>query len=250
MSNVAVQNASPAPKSRVGDALVLLFTLFYPTILTFLYFVYGKGLEPGVSKLCYVVGKSIQFAFPVLYTAFVLKERWFMRRFNFRGVTTGFCFGLAVALVIFFVGRHGMTSGGSYAPLFERLRSELVARLEDARMATLGAYTFLFFFYSIFHSGLEEYYWRWFAFGRLAKGRSWLRAALITNGCFMLHHIVLLGVYFGYGHFLTWFCSFGVAVGGFVWQTIYRRSDSVYGGWISHGLIDAGIFALGFYMLP
>ena len=106
------------------------------------------------------------------------------------------------------------------------------------------------FFYSIFHSGLEEYYWRWFAFGRLAKGRSWLRAALITNGCFMLHHIVLLGVYFGYGHFLTWFCSFGVAVGGFVWQTIYRRSDSVYGGWISHGLIDAGIFALGFYMLP
>ena len=117
-------------------------------------------------------------------------------------------------------------------------------------MATLGAYTFLFFFYSIFHSGLEEYYWRWFAFGRLAKGRSWLRAALITNGCFMLHHIVLLGVYFGYGHFLTWFCSFGVAVGGFVWQSIYRRSDSVYGGWISHGLIDAGIFALGFYMLP
>ena len=75
MSNVAVQNASPAPKSRVGDALVLLFTLFYPTILTFLYFVYGKGLEPGVSKLCYVVGKSIQFAFPVLYTAFAA-DQW------------------------------------------------------------------------------------------------------------------------------------------------------------------------------
>ena len=242
--------ATRAPKKRSGAALVLLFTLFYPTLLTWLYFVCGKGLEPSVSKVCYVVGKSIQFAFPVLYVAFVLKERWLVRRFNFRGVVPGFLFGLAVALVIFFTGRYLMTSGGSAAPLFDRLRDELMGRLEGFGMASLAPYTALFFFYSIFHSGLEEYYWRWFAFGRLAEGRSWLSAALIANGCFMFHHIVVLGVYFGYGNFLTWFCSFGVAVGGFVWQTIYRRSDSVYGGWISHGLIDAGIFALGFLMLP
>ncbi|MBP5621934.1 MAG: CPBP family intramembrane metalloprotease, partial [Thermoguttaceae bacterium] len=107
-------------------------------------------------------------------------------------------------------------------------------------------------FYSICPSGLEEYYWRWFAFKRVSAlpGLSFVPAALVANGAFMLHHIILLGVYFGYGNWLTWFSSFGVFVGGLVWQTIYRRTDSVYGGWLSHGLIDAGIFAVGFLMIP
>lgn len=243
-------SGSSARSPRLRDSLVLVFTLLYPTVLTWLYFVCGKGLSPDVSKLCYVVGKSIQFAFPVLFVALVLKERWLVRRFNSRGLLVGGLFGLAVAALIFFFGRHCMTSAGSFAPLFERLRAELMGRLEGFGFDSLGPYTVLFFFYSIVHSGLEEYYWRWFAFGRIARRCSWLTAALITNAAFMLHHVVLLGVYFGYDNLLTWVCSFGVAVGGFVWQAIYKKTDSVYGGWLSHGLIDAGIFALGFLMLP
>ena len=250
MNDTANEVSQSAPKKRLGGALVIIYTLFYPTLLTWLYFVLGKGLDPNVSKACYVVGKALQFGFPVVFVALILKERWLVRRFNFRGVLSGFLFGLVVALAIFFSGRYCMNAGGSLEALFDRLRGELMGRLEGFGMASIGPYAFLFCFYSIVHSGLEEYYWRWFAFGRLAKNRSWLRAALITNGAFMLHHVVLLGVYFGYANFLTWFCSFGVAVGGFVWQAIYKRSDSIYGAWISHGLIDAGIFALGFLMLP
>ena len=41
-----------------------------------------------------------------------------------------------------------------------------------------------------------------------------------------------------------------IGVGGFVWQLIYKKTDSIYGAWLSHALIDAGIFGLGFYMLP
>ena len=235
---------------KFSDALILIFTLFFPTLLTLAYFVYGKGLDPNVSKVVFAFGKTLQFVFPFLITAFVLKERWLVRKPNARGLLVGGIFGTIVALAIFFLGRYGLTSQSSLTPLFERLKSELLARLEPMGLATRGAFLVLFVFYSVCHSGLEEYYWRWFAFRRVARGLSFVRAALLTNAAFTLHHIVLLGVYFGYGNILTWFCSFGVFVGGLVWQTIYRRSDSIYGAWLSHGLIDAGIFAVGFLMLP
>ncbi|MGI6400678.1 MAG: CPBP family intramembrane glutamic endopeptidase [Thermoguttaceae bacterium] len=250
MGSTANETSSSSPKKRAGYALLILFTLLYPTALTWLYFVVCQGLNPNVLKLSYVVGKSIQFLFPVLFVAFVLKQRWLVRRFNFRGVLPGTIFGLAVALVIFFVGRHFIIHGGAFEPLVDKLSAELTMRLEGFGITSVGPYLLLFFFYSLCHSGLEEYYWRWFAFSRLAEKGTWLQAALLTNLAFMLHHIVLLGVYFGYGSLLTWLCSFGVAVGGFVWQWLYRKYDSIYGAWVSHGFIDAGIFALGFYMLP
>ena len=231
--------------SALRDNLILLFALFFPSIMTWAYFVWGKSLAPDVSRYVFAVGKTLQFAFPVVITAFVLKKRWLIRRPNRRGLLVGGLFGFVVALVIFFLGRYGVQSTSSLTPLFERLRDELFARLEPLGLASRGAFLALLFFYSIFHSGLEEYYWRWFACGRLAKRLPWGVATLVANVAFTLHHIILLGVYFGYAHWLTWLASFGVFVGGVVWQTIYRRFDSIYGAWLSHGLIDAGIFAVG-----
>jgi len=231
--------------SCLRDNLILLFTLFFPSAMTWAYFVWGKTFSPDVSKYIFAVGKTLQFAFPVVVTAFVLKERCLVRRPNRRGLLVGGLFGLVVALAIFFLGRYGVQSSSSLTPLFERLRSELFDRLEPLGLTSRGAFLTLLFFYSIFHSGLEEYYWRWFACGRLARRLPWSVASLVANAAFMLHHIILLGVYFGYANWLTWLASFGVFVGGVVWQTIYRRADSIYGAWLSHGLIDAGIFAVG-----
>ncbi|MBP5621821.1 MAG: hypothetical protein J6X44_07385, partial [Thermoguttaceae bacterium] len=85
---------------RTRAALILLFTLFFPSILTWGYFVYGKGLDPAVSKYIYAVGKTVQFAFPVVIAAFVLKERWLIRKPNRRGLLVGGLFGLVVGLAI------------------------------------------------------------------------------------------------------------------------------------------------------
>ncbi len=227
---------------KVRDLLILIFALFFPTALTWVYFVLGKSLDPGISKFIFGAGKTLQFAFPALVTAFVLRERVLVRRFNARGLLVGGAFGLVVALTIFFIGQAWANAGD---PLFMRLKEELLTRLDQFGLANKGAFAVVFIFYSICHSGLEEYYWRWFACGRLAKLMPFVPAALIANAAFMLHHILLLGVYFGYGAWQTYFCSFGVFVGGLVWQAIYRRTDSVYGAWLSHGLIDAGIFAVG-----
>ena len=245
-----VSAGAGAAKYRTRDALILAFTLFFPALMTWGYFVYGASLKPELSKYIFGFGKTLQFAFPAIVAAFVLKERVWIRRPNCRGLLVGGLFGLAVGATIFFLGRHIIAADNSLTPLFDRLRTELLERLEPFGLASHGAFLVVCLFYSVFHSGLEEYYWRWFAFGRVSKKTAWLRAAILTNLAFTLHHVILLGVYFGYSNWLTWFASFGVFVGGMVWQAIYRRADSVYGAWLSHGLIDAGIFAVGFLLLP
>ena len=41
----------------------------------------------------------------------------------------------------------------------------------------------------------------------------------------------------------------GVAVGGGVWCWIYQRSHSLLGPWLSHALIDAAIFVVGYRLI-
>ena len=49
----SVDNSPSAVVSkRRRDLLALLYTLVYPTFLTWGYFVLGKGLDPSTSRLC------------------------------------------------------------------------------------------------------------------------------------------------------------------------------------------------------
>jgi membrane protease YdiL (CAAX protease family) len=43
--------------------------------------------------------------------------------------------------------------------------------------------------------------------------------------------------------------SLGVAVGGAVWARLYDRSGSLLGPWLSHLLVDAAIFFVGYELL-
>ncbi|MBR4833243.1 MAG: CPBP family intramembrane metalloprotease [Thermoguttaceae bacterium] len=232
------------------DASVLAFALFFPTLLTWAYFIFGERFAPSFSKYLFVAGKTLQFAFPAFIATFVLQTRWLVRRPNRRGLAAGAIFGIVVGLAIFLIGGYLAKNPGAFAPLVEQARGELLGRLEPLGLATPSAFIVLTLFYSVAHSGLEEYYWRWFTFGLLAARLPYFAATLLANAAFALHHILLLGVYFGFDQPATWICSFGVFVGGLVWQEIYRRNDSIYGAWLSHGLIDAGIFAVGFLLLP
>lgn len=65
----------------------------------------------------------------------------------------------------------------------------------------------------------------------------------------MLHHIVIIGVYFGFAHPVTWLFSLAVAVGGMYWAWLYVRKDSIYAPWISHAWIDIAIFIVGYDVL-
>jgi membrane protease YdiL (CAAX protease family) len=101
-------------------------------------------------------------------------------------------------------------------------------------------------FYALGHSLLEEYYWRWFVFGRL---REWVAvpwAIAISSLGFMAHHVVLMATFFGLFSFWACFFSLSVAVGGLFWAWSYQRTGSLYGPWLGHLLVDAGIFIVGY----
>jgi membrane protease YdiL (CAAX protease family) len=103
--------------------------------------------------------------------------------------------------------------------------------------------------YSVVHSLLEEYYWRWFVFAQLRHRTSLLTAVLVSSLGFMAHHVIVLATYFGWDSPISYLASIGVAVGGAVWALLYERTGSLYGGWLSHCLVDAAIFLIGFEML-
>jgi membrane protease YdiL (CAAX protease family) len=43
--------------------------------------------------------------------------------------------------------------------------------------------------------------------------------------------------------------SSAVAVGGAFWAWLYERTGSIYSAWLSHLLIDAGIFWVGYELV-
>jgi membrane protease YdiL (CAAX protease family) len=58
--------------------------------------------------------------------------------------------------------------------------------------------------------------------------------------------VLVLQLYFGWTSPLTWLFSAGVAIGGAFWAWLYNKSGSLYGPWLSHALVDAAIFAIGY----
>jgi len=111
------------------------------------------------------------------------------------------------------------------------------------RFAALGV------FYSLIHSYLEEYYWRWFVFVRLRDYLPDGQAMLVSSLGFMAHHVILLATFFGWDSPLTWLFSAGVAIGGYVWAWLYRHTGNLLYPWISHLIVDAAIFTLGYFLV-
>ena len=109
-------------------------------------------------------------------------------------------------------------------------------------------YAILGGFYAVVHSFLEEYYFRWFVFGRLRELLRFAPAAIVSGLAFMAHHVIVLYVFLG-PSLHTAFLSLCIAAGGFIWAWQYERSRSLLGPWISHMIVDTGIFLVGYHML-
>ena len=73
-------------------------------------------------------------------------------------------------------------------------------------------------------------------------------AVVVSSLAFMTHHVILLATYFGWGSPWTYFFSACVAVGGALWAWLYERTGSLYGPWLSHVVVDAAIFVVGYDM--
>ena len=233
-------------KSNSVEWLALLFALVFPTILTWVYFIALAGSDPWMQKGAYGIGKVIQFAFPLVFVLLVRKERLQFRGLDTSGLVLAVGFGLLVGgamlgLYFFWLKPAGFFAG----PVTEEVKE----KLKGFGITSLAAYAVLAVFYSLVHSLLEEYYWRWFVFGRLRNLTPLTAAVAISSVGFAAHHVLVLAKYFGWDSPATWLFSAGVAIGGVVWAVVYQQSKSLLGPWLSHLLVDAAIFAIGYDLM-
>lgn len=233
---------SLSPARRKADTAALLFALVFPSVFTWAYFLGLAHFSTAWQQVCYVAGKTIQFALPAVWVIGVQRRRLRWAWPGRAGLLEGLAFGLAVFALALGLYHGWIRPAGWFAPLGPRVA------LKVARFGVTGFWTFaaLGAFYSVLHSLLEEYYWRWFVFGQLGRHMPWPAALGVSSVGFTAHHVIVLGTYFGWLSPGTYLFSLAVALGGAFWAWLYQKSRSLAGPWLSHLWIDAAIFAVGY----
>jgi uncharacterized protein len=237
-------NAQGRPLKR-ADWAVIVFALVLPAAITWVYFILLNGAEKSLQQGAYAIGKTIQFVLPVAWVWLVRRERQWPRLPSGWSVAVGVGFGLIVAAAM-------QAIYYAVPQVFDAPAFEVRKKVESFGVGSPASFLLFAVFVSAIHSLLEEYYWRWFVFGQLARGCRVPIAIAISSIAFAAHHVLVLGLYFGYSGptwSLTWLFSLAIAIGGAFWAWLYRASDSLAATWLSHACIDAAIFVIGYKMV-
>jgi membrane protease YdiL (CAAX protease family) len=232
------------PKPR--DWLILTVALALPTLITLVYFVWLAKSAPVV----YGPLKILQFALPAVWIYAVRRERRALfeavgQDAKLQSLIVGAAFGaivIAAGLAVYFVW---------LAPLgvFAESQPAIRGKVAEMQLATPARYIALSLFYAFVHSFLEEYYWRWFVYRQCRAAMPVAPAIAVSSLGFMAHHVLVLAQFFGWTSPLTYLLSLGVAIGGVFWAWLYERYGTLAGPWLSHLLLDAGIFAVGYHLV-
>lgn len=275
------------PRAPRSLAAILVFAMVLPSAATWCWFVQFAG-HPFV-KMVYVASKLVQFLLPIAWMVGVERRRLgdlFGRKVRGieedgqetvrpspltppegrrtpppaqtspaarqeialargGGVLLGTGFGILVsaALLALYFGVLKPSPLLAGTPLAVR------EKIEQLGLATVPGYLALAVFYSLAHSLLEEYYWRWFVFGRLRCFMRAPAAIVVSSLVFMAHHVIVVGVYLPGAWALAALVSLAVAMGGAVWAWLYETTGSLYGPWVSHLIVDAAIMTIGYDMI-
>jgi len=240
--------------------LGVAIAIVLPSLVTWAYFHLLADSDVALQQGTYMVGKVIQFGFPLFWVLVVLRKAVWSAGLvsvedetssiskpwtNGRSIAFGIAMGLAVSAAMFVIYRFGFPDS-----VVETLSSHLVERVSGFSVNTWQKFLGLSLFYAFCHSFMEEYYYRWFVFGQLRHVTKLMPAMVISGFAFMGHHVIVLAHYFGMT-LLTAFLSLCIAIGGMIWAWQYEKSKSksLIGPWLSHLLVDAGIFAIGYSVL-
>ena len=228
--------------TRQRDWAAVVFALVLPTVVTLAYFVLAAKFAPTVQQVTYGVTKALQFLFPIVFVVAIQHRRPQLWPWSSRGVGLGLLFGLAIGTLMLALYHWGLKS----TEFFAVAAGEMRAKIAGMDLGSSTVFIAVGVFYSLIHSLLEEYYWRWFVFGQLRELTRLVPAIVISSLGFMAHHVLVIGTYFGFFSLATWLFSLCVAIGGAVWAWLYGRTGSLLGPWVSHLLVDATIFLVGY----
>jgi membrane protease YdiL (CAAX protease family) len=248
MSN-ANQAASAGRASIVKSRKLLwagvLIALVYPSIITWGYFVLAGRYSSGAQQALYLAVKCVQFAFPLVWVWFILREPLRTGRASAQGLLLGAAFSALVVASGWVMFDRVLRDW----EVFDSASGLIRNKISGFGIDSIWSYALLAGFYSLFHSLLEEYYWRWFVFRQLRSLLPSWPAITVSALGFMGHHVIVLNEFFKEAPAMVWLLSTAVAVGGVFWAWLYERTQSLFGPWLSHLLIDAGIFWIGYYLL-
>ncbi|MFO0811778.1 MAG: CPBP family intramembrane glutamic endopeptidase [Gemmatales bacterium] len=234
------------------DGWVIGIALVAPTVMTWLYFfvLAGQGM---LTRVVYFTSKVLTGLLP-LYWYLILRfqvmreseasDTPLLKPRHLLSFKLGLDFGLftvAGMMVLYYVWLRDL-------PLFKSTADLVHAKLLDAGVTSPTAFVVMAGFLTIIHSAFEEYYWRWFVFGRLRAGIPWMKAALVSSFGFMLHHILVLYTFLPGEAGLLFVVVFSICIGigGFVWCCIYQHTGSLLGAWVAHLCADLGIMWCGY----
>ncbi len=237
--------AADLPQARLETSLtthlaVIAGVLVFPTLATWLYFVVLSG-RPEMSLL-YGASKVLQFAFPLAWVLAVQRRRIRLARPDRRSLAWGAGFGLLVTAITL-AAYYGYFKHSTY---LEQAPTMVAAKVRDMRLVTPGLYLSFALFLAVPHALLEEYYWRWFAFGQLRRVTPLGWAIAVSSLGFMAHHVIVIQQLLHGPWALSFLLALCVAVGGAAWAWMYDRQRSLYGPWVGHFLVDAVIMYIGF----
>jgi hypothetical protein len=216
--------------------------MLLPFVASLVYFILLT--ESRLTQVLYSATKVFTLLWPAAALWWIekrpLRTRHVTLREHLRAVPLGAGSGLVIAGVI--VGAYALTPLGDYVRGFAD-----TVRERTERLGVVDHYVLFGLFLAIAHSLIEEYYWRWYVFGRLVtvvpRGVAYGLASL----AFAAHHYVILGCYFSPpGMILFGTC---VGIGGAFWCWLFRRQNTLLGSWISHALVDAAILGVGHQLL-
>jgi len=230
--------------------------LLYPVAYTYVYFIGMAGAPQLLQQAVYSGGKILQFALPLLWIGWLrlrgkdgtVRSVPDTRQTPFslgRSLTIALGFSLLTVLAIGLIGGLWLLPAGYLKAAGQAIQDRIV----PFGITTPWRYAALGIFYSVLHSFLEEYYWRWFAFRQLRRLTALAPAAILSGIAFAAHHVLVLGMFFGWTSPLAWLAGGSVAVGGAFWAWIYERSGRLGIAWLSHMLIDIGVFGMGYWMI-
>lgn len=242
MNGTAQSIQMPANRRRILLAVIPAMAL--PFFASLVYFVLLAGSL--TATIVYSLTKIFTVVWPILAT-FLLEGHAFRPRpvrwkRHYAALPLGAATGLLVGGAI--IGAYLLTPIGDYA----RASAEDVARkVTQIGITGPGRYVMVGIFLAGLHSLVEEFFWRWYVFGRLHCTVPRGMAYLFANLGFAGHHYVVLGCYFSaMGAFVF---GTSVGLGGALWCWLYRRQKTLVGCWISHALVDTAILCIGYQLI-
>ncbi len=230
--------------SRRRILIAVIPALVLPFLASLVYFVLLAGSTAAM--LFYAATKAFTVVWP-LVAAFVIEGHPFEPRpVNWKRHGAALPLGAASGILIggLIIGMYTLTPLGDYA---RSSADDVIRKVTEMGIAEPGRYVAAGVLLAGLHSLVEEFFWRWYVFSRLAQAVPGGVAYFVANLGFAGHHYVVLGCYFSaMGAFI-----FGTAVGlgGALWCWMYRRQGTLAGCWISHALVDAAIFYVGYQLV-